>query len=61
MNSSKCLMVHEMPFLETRKKIQLKKNQTPKISTMECSPDGRVVVVGTVEGHLYIVTNPDAF
>lgn len=54
-------MVHEMPFLENRKKIQLKKNETPKISSMECNPDGRVVVVGTVDGHLYIITNPDSF
>ena len=54
-------MVHEMPFMDTRKKIQLKKNETPKISSMECNADGRVVVVGTVDGHLYIITNPDSF
>ena len=54
-------MVHEMPFLQTKKKTQLKKNETPKISTMECNPDGRVVVVGTIDGHLYIITDPESF
>ena len=60
-NAAKTMQVCELPFLEIKRKIQLNKNETPRISCFECNADSSVAVVGTIEGHAYILMDPDSY
>lgn len=60
-NAAKTVQVWDLPFLDCRRKIQLKKNDTPRISCFECNPESTVAVVGTIEGHAYILMDPESY
>ncbi len=60
LTSTKELFILELPFLEQKRKIKLKKD-TYKISCFESCQNGRICLTGTEDGGIQIVADPACY
>ncbi len=60
LTSTKELYILELPFLEQKRKIKLKKD-TYKISCFESCQNGRICLTGTEDGGIQIIADPACY
>lgn len=60
LTSTKELFILELPFLEIKRKIKLKKDSY-KISCFESCQNGRICLTGTEDGGIQIVADPGCY